>query len=202
MTRAPRKTPTPPGALHEEDADIHSLVENPRNTKNHPDEQISRLMASLTLRGQYRSVLARADNRMLIAGHGVRQAALRLGWTKIKVAFWDVDQDTADRVMLGDNRLAQLSKDDEDRISQLLQDVPEDEWLSLGYSGPEGDKLMKDLSGRELQVEEMEVGTVHDTFWINVRGPLPEQAVVLQRMKELLGEYRSVTIEVGLTEQP
>lgn len=202
MARAAARKKVTDGALLEEEADIGSLVENPRNPKAHPDDQIIRLMASLRANGQYKPVLARRENRMLIAGHGIRLAAMRLGWPKLQVAFWDVDQATADRTMLGDNRLGELSKSDDDRVAELLREIPEDEWLGVGFSGAEAEKLMADLVGGELKVDEIETGIVHDTFWINVRGPLPSQAVVLQRMKTLLDEYRDVTIEIGLTEQP
>jgi ParB-like nuclease domain len=193
---------TETGDIVEETVGIGTLVENPRNPNQHPEDQLVRLVASLRLNGQYKPVLARRANRMLIAGHGIRQAAMRLGWTELRVAFWDVDQSTADRTMLGDNRLGELSRPNKDRIAELLRDIPEDDWLSAGFSDAEAEKFMDDLSDGELVVREIEAGIVHDTFWIAVRGPLPKQAEVLQQMKTLLDEYRDVSIEIGLTEQP
>ena len=196
MTKAPTKK-TPLAELIEEDAEIDSLLENPRNPRQHPEEQILRLMASLRARGQYKALLARQANRMLIAGHGVRVAALRLGWTTVRVAFWNVDQATADRAMLGDNRLGDLSTADDDRVSELLREIPETDWLSVGFSAEEAAKLLADLSGDELQVHEIETGDVSDTFWISVKGPLAMQAEALQRLKTLMGELAGVTIELG-----
>src|ERR1700733_13290277 len=118
--------------LSEEVVDITSLLDNPRNPRQHPEEQIIRLMASLKARGQYKPLLARRDNRMLIAGHGIRKAIARLGWTQAKVVFWDVDQATADRAMLGDNRLGEGSTSDDDRVAELLREIPDEEWLSVG----------------------------------------------------------------------
>src|ERR1700678_1586121 len=77
--------------LVEEDAPLDSLLDNPRNPNKHSDDQIARLAASLTARGQYRAIIARKANRMLIAGHGVRMAARSLGWTTIRVVLWDVE---------------------------------------------------------------------------------------------------------------
>jgi hypothetical protein len=202
MAKAAAKAKPENGELTEDIFDIEALVENPRNPNQHPEEQIVRLMASLRVNGLYKPVLARRANRMLIAGHGIRQAAMRLGWTTIRVAFWDVDQVTADRTMLGDNRLGELSRPNQDRVAELLREIPEDDWLSVGFSDDEAAKLMSDLRDGEIQVYEVDAGIVHDTFWINVRGPLPKQADVLQHMKTLLGQYRDVTIEIGLTEQP
>jgi len=185
------------GELTEEDAPIDSLLDNPRNPNEHPDEQIERLMASLRSRGQYRAILARRENRMLIAGHGLRRAAARLGWTHIKVALWDVDQATADRAMLADNRLADLSTPNSDRVSELPREIPEADWLGVGFSADEAEKMLADLSGSELKVHEIEVSDVNDTFWISVRGPLPRQADVLKELKDLLGRYLDVTVEMG-----
>lgn len=196
MPRPPRKE-TASASLIEEQAEIDSLLENPRNPNEHPDDQIRRLMASLAARGQYRPLLARAQNRMLIAGHGVRLAAKRLGWVTINVALWDVDQETADRVMLGDNRLAQLSVADEDRVSELLREIPEADWLSVGFSTDEAGKLLDGLREGEIKVHEIDTTLVNDTFWINVRGPLPKQAAVLQRLKAVMAEFREVSVELG-----
>lgn len=202
MAKAAAKDKPENGDLTEDIFDIDALVENPRNPNTHPEEQIIRLMASLRVNGLYKPVLARRANRMLIAGHGIRQAAMRLGWTTLRVVFWDVDQVTADRTMLGDNRLGELSRPNQDRVAELLREIPEDDWLSVGFSDDEAAKLMSDLRDGEIQVYEVDAGIVHDTFWINVRGPLPKQADVLQHMKTLLDQYRDVTIEIGLTEQP
>lgn len=183
--------------LSEDDVDPGSLLDNPRNPKQHPEDQIQRLMASLTALTQYRPVLARKANRMLIAGHGVRMAVQRLGWPSIRVAFWDVDQGTADRAMLGDNRLAELGRVDDDRIAELLRDIPETDWLGVGFAPDEARGLLDGLTRDELEVREIETGPVDDTFWINISGPLKQQADVLQRTKQLMSEYPAITIELG-----
>lgn len=180
--------------------DIDTLVDNPRNPNKHGDEQLRRLMASLELRGQNRPVLARRENHMLIAGHGVRMAAKRLGWPTIKVALWDTDQRTADAAMLADNRLAQLSEADVDRVAELLREIPETDWLGVGFTDDEANKLMTDLQVTEVEVHEILTSTVYDTFWISIRGKLVDQANVLQRLKEVMGEYPGVTVEIGNTE--
>lgn len=201
MARAGRSTTTR-ATLIEEDAPIESLIDNPRNPNIHPDDQIERLMASLRARGQNRAILARRENRMLIAGHGVRIAARRLGWTDIRVAFWDVDQATADRAMLADNRLAELSVPDTDRVSELLREIPEMDWLSVGFNGNEAEKILEDLKDHEVRVFEIDTSQVFDTFWMTVKGPLERQALVFQRMRTLLAEYPDVSITDGITTEP
>jgi hypothetical protein len=200
MTRELKKAVTPSESnLLEETVAINSLVENPRNPQQHPEDQIVRLAASLTARGQYKPLLARRVNRMLIAGHGVRLAMLKLGWTTARVVFWDIDQGTADRVMLGDNRLGEGSTPDEDRVAELLREIPNTDWLSVGFNEDEAAKLLRSFGDTELLVREIPTSTILDTFWISVRGPLAQQADVLACMKQLMADRPQVTIELGLT---
>ena len=181
-------------------APIGELRPNPRNPRKHPEEQINRLMASLRRDGQTRPLLARKANHMLIAGHGVHTAARRLGWTEINVVLWDVDQATADRVMLADDRLQDLSELDNRRVAELMAEIGEGDWLATGYSVEEANKLLEGFEDGELEVYEVETQTVTDHFWVSVRGPLGKQAAVLQRMKDLLAEYPGVKIEIGTVE--
>jgi hypothetical protein len=179
---------------------IDKLVPNPRNPNIHPEEQIERLMASLHNDGQTKPILARKANMMLIAGHGVRMAARRLGWKEIGVKLLDVDQRTADRIMLGDNRFGDLSTLDNDRVAELLRELADDEWKLAGYSGDEVQDLLSDADDHQLTVREVATSQVEDTFWISVRGPLRQQATVLQRIKTLLAEQTDVEISLGIVE--
>lgn len=177
-------------------ADISSLVPNPRNPRRHSDDQLERLGAALKRDGQTKPLLARKANRMLIGGHGVMEAAKRIGWTQIKVLLWDVDQGTADRVMLADNRLSDLSDTDSDRVAELLREIDTVDWFGTGFSAEEAEKLFGG-GGSDLELVELDTTKLDDEFWINVRGPLAEQAQVLQRIKQLLAEYPTVNVKLG-----
>lgn len=189
----------PTGALVEEDADPASLVENPRNPNTHPEEQLDRLMASLRARGQNRPILARKANRMLVAGHGIRMAVMRLGWTSIKVALWDVDQATADQAMLADNRLGSLSQPDDDRVAELLREMPQGDWFAVGFSTEEASKMLLGFEADQVEVQEVDVTPVEDKFWVSIYGPLERQAEALQHLKAMMGTWPGVTIELGTT---
>jgi hypothetical protein len=197
MARKPTEQRPPPQV---ETVAVLELRPNPRNPNKHSEDQINRLMASLRRDGQTRPLLARKANSMLIAGHGVHTAARRLGWDEIGVVRLDVTQEDADRIMLSDDRLAALSELDHRRVADLLTDIQEGDWLATGYSVEEANKLLQASEIKDLEVYEIETSTVTDDFWIGVRGPLAMQAEALQRMKTLLGEFPSVTIEVGTVE--
>ena len=186
---APQLAQFPPG----------DLVPNPRNPRVHPESQITRLMASLARDGQTKPVLARRENSMLIAGHGVTEAVRKLGWATIAVLLWDVDQATADRVMLADNQFSALSVNDKDRVSELLAEIDQTDYLASGFSAEDVAKLLGQFE-EELEVLEIATTAVQDDFWVTCRGPLAQQAEVLGRIKQLLAEYRDVTVELGVVQ--
>lgn len=179
---------------------VLELRPNPRNPNKHSEDQIGRLMAALRRDGQTRPLLARKENSMLIAGHGVHTAARRLGWEQIAVIFLDVVQTDADRIMLSDDRLAALSELDHRRVADLLNDIEAGDWLATGYSVEEANKVLESSEIKDLEVYEIETSTVTDDFWIGVRGPMHLQADALQKIKLLLGEFPAVTIELGTVE--
>ena len=75
---------------------VGELVPNPRNPRNHPEDQITGLVASIRKFGQPEPILVRAENHMIVAGHGVWTACRRAGLRQVEVDLWDVDQAMAD----------------------------------------------------------------------------------------------------------
>ncbi len=176
------------------------LKPNPRNPRSHPEDQLLRLEASLRTDKQTKPVLARRANRMLIAGHGVTEAAKRLGWPTLQVILLDVNQAVADRIMVGDNRHGDLSETDQTKLGELLHEIQEFDWLAAGFTDTETAKLFARLDERDLVVHEIATGDVRDDFWISLRGPMKMQAEALQRVKQLLADMPQVQIQMGITE--
>ena len=79
--------------------------------KPHPDNpnrgSVDDLAESLAEFGQFRSIVGRPDGTIL-AGHHLVQAAKRVGIKTLRVDIIDVDDITARKIMLADNRLADL----------------------------------------------------------------------------------------------
>lgn len=175
---------------------LATLVQNPRNPRLHPEEQLERLAASIKRFGQTRPVLARRANMMIVAGHGVTEACRRAGLAEVDVLLWDVDQETADAFMLGDNRFAQLGRDDAGRVRELLRQHGFTDPESIGFSAVEVEDLLADAVD-DLELVEVPTTTVSDRFWISVRGPLPEQARALDALKGAMQGLAGVEVELG-----
>ena len=175
---------------------IDTIIANPRNDRRHPRSQIDLLKASIERFGQPKPILARAANRMIIAGHGVHQAMSELGRTEIDVLLWDIDQATADQYLVADNRFSELSSSDADRRYELLEGLDDDDLPALGFLPEDVAKLFGE-GGTRLEVEEVETEPVADRFWISVHGPLPAQALALKRLQEVMAEVEGVEVELG-----
>jgi ParB-like chromosome segregation protein Spo0J len=177
-----------------------SIVTNPRNPRIHDEEQLEGLVESLRHFGQARPVLVRAENRMLIAGHGVFEAATRAGLTEIDAVLWNVSQKQADEYLIADNRHHDKSTDDAARIAALLRDLEPENYLALGFDDDELAKFLGDDEDEPLKVTEIAAGEVSDRFWISITGPLPQQALALQRLQEVMQELADVDVQLGTQE--
>jgi hypothetical protein len=180
----------------EADVVLASLVPNPRNPRRHLPAQLQKLAKSVKRFGQPRPILVRAENRMIIAGHGLTLAMQEAGATKGDVYWWDVPQDVADAYMLADNRTALDGVDNPDDIAILLLEVAKDNFGSLGFDDSEAMAL---LTGTEepLVVHKIETTAVKDSFWISVRGDLKQQAKVLQKLRAVMADFPGVSVEMG-----
>lgn len=116
---------------------IDELRPHPRNYQTHPDDQIEHLIASITEHGFYRNVVVSRD-AVLLAGHGVVQAARRMGIESVPVRRLDVAHDStaALKVLTADNEISNLADVDDRLLTELLREIMQDgDLLGTGFSG-------------------------------------------------------------------
>ena len=108
------------------DVQLSALRAHPQNYNQHSEAQIGRLMASLEKFGQPKEIVVWRG--LIIAGHGLVEAARRLGWTALRASdmseVWTEAQALA--YLGADNELARLADPDEAALAQLaasLRDV-------------------------------------------------------------------------------
>lgn len=122
---------------------IGTLAPHPRNARNGDTDAI---VTSLQVNGQYRPIVATADGTIL-AGNHTYAAAMQLGWQEIDVVLLDLDPNGPDavRIMLADNRTADLGRYDDGLLLELLTDLPELD--GTGYDAHDVDVLQAYLDG-------------------------------------------------------
>ncbi len=121
------------------DLPIDSLSPYPGNPRRH---DLAAIAASLQANGQYRGVVVRPDGTIL-AGHGTVQAARELGWNTIRAEIVDVNDDTARRIVLVDNRTNDLAGYDFADLLALLAATPD--LAGTGYDPTDLDQLAATL---------------------------------------------------------
>jgi site-specific DNA-methyltransferase (adenine-specific) len=84
---------------------------------------VETVAASLTRFGQRKPIVVRKDDGTIIAGNHTWQAAKKLGWTEIAVAYVGDDDVTAKAFALADNRTAELGSYDEQALLNLIEEV-------------------------------------------------------------------------------
>lgn len=121
---------------------IDEVRPSEKNPRRGDVEAISR---SLVEFGQHKPLVATRDGTIIIGNH-TWQAAKKLGWTQVAVAFTDDDPATAKARLLADNKTSDLGRNDNAEVAALLSEIADDaeELLAAtGYQEGEVDALLR-----------------------------------------------------------
>lgn len=116
-----------------EQVSVFTLEQHPLNPNN---GDIEAIVESIRTNGLYQPIVVQTSTRHILAGNHRYAAAIRLGLAEVPVVWRDVDDETAKRIMLVDNRTAKLGWEDEAQLADLLEGLFETD-LALqgtGYS--------------------------------------------------------------------
>jgi len=105
---------------------ISDLKPHPQNYQLHPDNQLDQIAASIKEHGFYRNIVIANDNTIL-AGHGVVQAASRMGRKRVPVIRLEIDPEDpkALKVLTSDNEINNLAKVNDRALTELLKGLLE-----------------------------------------------------------------------------
>lgn len=136
----PGRSPLPSFTV--ETVDLASLTPHPRNYQVHPDDELDQLEQSLRDHGIYRNVVVAKDGTIL-AGHGVVQAATRMGLKQIPVRRmpYKPTDPRALKILAADNEIPNMAERDLRALSELLRDVRESD-KTIGLLGTGFDDMM------------------------------------------------------------
>ena len=112
-------------------ANIADLRPHPRNARNGDTDVIAE---SLQANHQYRPIVV-ARGGVILAGNHTYAAAMELGWTTIAAVHLDLDPASPEaiRIMLADNRTADMGRYDEALLLDLLRAL-DGELEGTGYT--------------------------------------------------------------------
>ena len=129
---------------------VSDVSPHPRNV-NRGD--VGKISESIRHDGFFGSLIVQRSSGHILAGTHRWRAAREAGFDELPVTFVDVDDDTALRIMLADNRTARLGDDDPAELAELLKEIHANAGSLIGtaYTTADLDNLLTDLSS-DLEV--------------------------------------------------
>ncbi|WP_274558139.1 ParB N-terminal domain-containing protein [Streptomyces spiramyceticus] len=143
MTATPANIPEDLQSLVVPTQDLKPYHRNPRNG------DIPAIAKSLTVNGQYKAIVVNRGTHTgrpneILAGNHTYAAAAELGWEHIAATWVDVDDETAARIVIVDNRTSDLAGYDTALLAEILAELPD--LNGTGYDQDSLDELLDDNS--------------------------------------------------------
>lgn len=188
---AKRKPSIRPGIAKQEYelVPLAAIQPHPRNVN---EGDVGAIVESIKANQFFGACLVQRSSSNILAGKHRWLAAKECGLEMIPVIWADVDDKTALRMVLADNRTCRLGNDDPLKLSELLQEILADAGTlaGTGFSTDDLDEILADLNLNEptpepeptFQSDKIHAGSVGDLL------PSPEERAVLSGRK-LLVEY-------------
>lgn len=147
---------------------VEELVPHPKNPNTHPQSQIKILAQNIRYHGWRHPIVVSKLSGYIVAGHGRLEAAKELGVSIVPVEYQNfASEDNELAVLVGDNRLAELSSLDLNGLQDIIDGFkasdfdtilagfePTDLDALLGEQKPDfGDEKEKELSQSEVTIQ-------------------------------------------------
>jgi DNA modification methylase len=138
---------------------------NPHNARVHPLEQIDQLAASIKEFGMQRCIVV-DENGIMLTGHGIHQAAQKLGLEQVPVVIADdLTEEQKRAYIIADNQLGQNSHWDSEKLRievEALEKKLFDVGV-IGFSPEELDRISADLPPERLAIDEDDAPAIPTT---------------------------------------
>ena len=147
---------------------VEELIPHPKNPNTHPQSQIKILAQNIRYHGWRHPIVASKLSGYIVAGHGRLEAAKELGVSIVPVEYQNfASEDNELAVLVGDNRLAELSSLDLNGLQDIIDGFkasdfdtilagfePTDLDSILGEQKPDfEDEKEKELSQSEVTIQ-------------------------------------------------
>lgn len=120
---------------------VRPWADNPRKNEGEP---VRKVAESIKRFGFGAPILARAENKEIIAGHTRWLAAKELGLDRVPVRFMDLDPADAKLLALADNRIAEEASWDDEKLAQILAELRAQDvaLVAFGFDDEEIERLV------------------------------------------------------------
>lgn len=132
--------------------DINKIIENPKNTNKHSDEQVSLLVKLIDKHGFRHPLIVSSRTGFLVAGHARLAAARKLGLKSVPVDYQEFENEAMEFAFLNaDNESARMAELDNTKLIDEIKsmNLPENFDLELfgliNFSIAEADPVFAEL---------------------------------------------------------
>ena len=135
---------------HDEIVAIEKVIPNPKNPNQHNEHQVEVLANLIEAAGWRRPITISKRSGLIVKGHGCFMAAKQNKWTQVPVDYQEYASDAEEwSDLIADNRLAELSTLDEERLIDLIGDINlEEAPIELtGYTKEDIAQIIASLGG-------------------------------------------------------
>jgi ParB-like chromosome segregation protein Spo0J len=109
---------------------------------------VGAIYQSIEANGFYGAIVAQRSTGYILAGNHRYKAAVEAGAKSVPVIWVDVDDETAVRVLLADNRTNDVASYDNAVLAEILTELAAGPGLEgTGYDGDDLDQIIGDLAG-------------------------------------------------------
>lgn len=153
-----RKTTIKRQALKVEEVPLSALKAMKGNPRRN-DAAIPKIAQSIERFGWTNPVLARRQDKVIVAGHTRVEAAKRIGLKTVPVIWLDLSPSDAKLYALADNRLAEIAEWDNDGLAIILRELQAEDadLASAGFDDDEVSRILGEVDADRLaDVEEAE----------------------------------------------
>lgn len=161
---------------------VEKLRFYPGNARLHDDDVIAE---SLAVNGQYKPLVVQRATDYVLAGNGTLNGAMSLGWTHVAVAYVDVSNEEARRIVLVDNQASDAAENDGGLLAELLGQL--DDYRGSGFTKEMHEALLE-ANGTPLHLPDRTDVDEDDP------GALPDEVSTITRAGDVweLGRHRLV----------
>ena len=117
---------------------LNAVQPHPRNAR---EGDIGAISESLRVLGQFRPIVADSASKTILVGNHTWESARALGWTEIAVTWIDVTEEQATRILLADNKTADLATYNDEDLQILLASLTE--FSGTGFDGDDVDSILR-----------------------------------------------------------
>lgn len=168
--------------------DISSLSEFPDNPRT---SNMAGIVESVKKHGQYRPLTVNKNTNEILTGNHTWLAMKELGYKECAVMFVDVDEVTAKKIVLVDNRTNELATYDKEIMVEILSEFMElGKLLGTGYSVDEVDDIIAGLDEVSItEFEEFQGGyalSKEEIAEVEAKAQAPSERKEKQKMHEII----------------